>query len=78
MGTRRLGRLRRLFDGLVEHRDMLLRTIGREESVQDRQEIRERLIEALSDSSEVLVCEVLERALREEFGLGQKPDPEDD
>lgn len=61
--------VQRLFIGLIEHRDKLLRAIGREESVQDKQELRDRLVEAIADSTEVMIGEVLERYLREEFGL---------
>jgi len=65
-----------LFQDLIEYRDRLLRSVGREESVQDRQELAERLIESISDSTEVLIGEVLERYLRDEFGL--TPDPSED
>jgi len=65
-----------LFHDLIEYRDRLLRSVGREESVQDRQELAERLIESISDSTEVLIGEVLERYLRDEFGL--TPDPSED
>lgn len=65
--------LEELFLDLLEYRDKLLRSIGREESVQDRQELRQRIIDSISDTTEILVGEVLERFLRAEFGL--TPDP---
>lgn len=65
-----------LFHDLIEYRDRLLRSVGREESVQDRQELADRLIESISDSTEILIGEVLERYLRDEFGL--TPDPSED
>jgi len=68
MASKRIN-VQRLFIGLIEHRDKLLRAIGREESVQDKQELRDRLVEAIADSTEVMIGEVLERYLREEFGL---------
>ena len=71
-----LNSLHDLFHDLIEYRDRLLRSVGREESVQDRQELAERLIESISDSTEVLIGEVLERYLRDEFGL--TPDPSED
>jgi hypothetical protein len=71
-----LNSLHDLFQDLIEYRDRLLRSVGREESVQDRQELAERLIESISDSTEVLIGEVLERYLRDEFGL--TPDPSED
>lgn len=65
--------LEELFLDLLEYRDKLLRSIGREESVQDRQELKQRIIDSISDTTEILVGEVLERFLRVEFGL--TPDP---
>jgi hypothetical protein len=71
--------LEELFLDLLEYRDKLLRSIGREESVQDRQELRQRIIESISDTTEILVGEVLERFLRVEFGLTADPiEPDQD
>ena len=75
--SRRAIRLAKAFHTVIEHRDLLLRSIGREESVQDRQELRERLIEAIADSTEVMIAEVLERALRDEFGLSPREEPDE-
>lgn len=66
---------------LMEFRDRLLRAIGREESVQDREELRARIVECVSDSTEVMIGEVIDRYLREQFGLTEDPSasgPEDD
>ena len=73
MAAKRIN-FQRLFVGLTEHRDKLLRAIGREESVQDKQELKDRLVEAIADSTEVMIGEVLERYLREEFGLAPHGD----
>jgi hypothetical protein len=69
MGERTQNDFGALFVDLIEFRDRLLRAIGREESVQDREQLRERLVEQVSDTTEVLINEVLERFLRDEFGL---------
>ena len=58
---------------LMEFRDRLLRAIGREESIQDREELRARIVECISDSTEVMIGEVLDRYLREQFGLAEDP-----
>lgn len=65
-----------LFVDLIEYRDKLLREIGREESVQDREELKQRIVESVSDTTEILLGEVLERFLRDAFGL--TPDPTED
>ena len=49
---------------LMDFRDRLLRAIGREESVQDREELRARIVECISDSTEVMIGDVLDRYLR--------------
>lgn len=76
--SKRSARLARAFDSLIEHRDRLLRSVGREESIQDRNELRARLLEAISDATEVMIGEVLERTLRDEFGLAPRPTDEED
>ena len=58
---------------LMDFRDRLLRAIGREESVQDREELRARIVECISDSTEVMIGEVLDRYLRAQFGLADDP-----
>lgn len=66
---------------LMDFRDRLLRAIGREESIQDREELRARIVECISDSTEVMIGEVLDRYLREQFGLAEDPSaggPEDE
>lgn len=59
----------KLLDDLMSQRDRMLRDAGREESVEERRKLRDRLALNLAESTEAMIYEAMERQARIEFGL---------
>jgi hypothetical protein len=58
-----------LLDDLISMRDRMLRDVGREESVEERRKLLDRMRDTLAESTEGMIYEALERAVRIELGL---------
>lgn len=75
MASKRRVSIDRQLANMLALRDHMLRQLGREEAMVEKEKLVNRILDDLADSSEGMILEAMHRQFR--MGLGLPPDPLD-